>query len=67
MFNSNKVNQISSQKHLGTVLDETSFEEHLRILSVKNQQKTLSFTETPESSAKACFNYIVQIVYKTLS
>ena len=36
MFNSNKVNQISSQKHLGIVLDETSFEEHLRILSVKN-------------------------------
>ena len=36
MSNSNKVNQISSQKHLGIVLDETSFEEHLRILSVKN-------------------------------
>ena len=41
MFNSNRVNKASSQKHLGIVLDKSlSFEEHLKRISVKTN-KTL--------------------------
>ena len=36
MFNSNLVNKVSSQKHLGILLDESlSFEEHLKTISFK--------------------------------
>ena len=41
MFNSNLVNKASSQKHLGIILYESlSFEEYLKIISVKTN-KTL--------------------------
>ena len=37
MFDSNQVNQTSSQTHLGIILDETlSFEQHFKIVSVKH-------------------------------
>ena len=36
MFNSNQVDKISSQKHLGIILEKSlSFEDHLKTISVK--------------------------------
>ena len=64
MFNNNQVKQTFSQKYVGVILDESlSLEEHLKTISVKTLFKKLS----SKSSSKACFNYIIQTVYKTLS
>ena len=39
MFNSNQVDKISSQKHLGIILEKSlSFEEHLKTISVKTNK-----------------------------
>ena len=38
MFNSNQINKTSSQKYSGIILDESSFEEHLRAISVKSNR-----------------------------
>ena len=64
IFNSNQINKSSSQKHLGIILNETSFKEHLKTVSVK-ANKTLNLLH--KSFSKVCFNYIIQIVYRTLS